>query len=175
MSSAAARAAPGGGLALWPQAPRAPVHDISYGSTGRSGQFSWPGWSGRDTCTGNRGAGRHRFTRNNRLCAFIDTALAGVDAIEQGGQEGLGADVMPAAEVAGMTCDTKARQAETSKASGRRGAQERAAELAQLIRNALAEFDAFADESERELLAGSVPEDEFVTVSDVAPAQGQPV
>jgi len=105
VSSAAARAAPGGGLALWPQAPRAPVHDISYGSTGRSGQFSWPGWSGRDTCTGNRGAGRHRFTRNNRLYAFIDTALAGVDAIEQGGQEGLGADVMPAAEVAGMTCD----------------------------------------------------------------------
>ena len=54
---------------------------------------------------------------------------AGVDAIEQGGQEGLGADVMPAAEVAGMTCDTKARQADTSKASGRRGAQERAAEV----------------------------------------------
>ena len=53
---------------------------------------------------------------------------AGVDAIEQGGQEDLGADVMPAAEVAGMTCDTKTRQADTSKASGRRGAQERAAE-----------------------------------------------
>ena len=49
----------------------------------------------------------------------------------------------------------------------------RAAELAQLIRDALAEFDAFADEFERELLAGSVPEDEFVTASGVAP--GHPV
>ena len=49
----------------------------------------------------------------------------------------------------------------------------RAAELAQLIRDALAEFDAFADEFERELLAGSVPEDEFVTASGGAP--GHPV